>query len=170
MPRYLRTTISAAALLVAAVSGLAARPVASPAARTETAFLTMAGRDTFCLEQYRRVGNIVSGTLMVRHPPRVFVHDYSIALGGDGLPTRYVMRYSTPGAPARPDLDSVTVDYGRDSATVAFFRRDSSFTRRIAVREGFPLLGQSFVGVELALMRLRRMGSDSSVIALHPPT
>ena len=170
VPRSIRSTLAAASLLAVAVSGLAGPQTASAAPPNETAFLTLAGRDTFCLEQYRRVGNVVSGTWTVLHPPRVFVHDYSIALGTDGLPTRYVMRYSTPGAPNRPDLDSVAVDYGRDSATVAFFRRDSSFTRRIAVREGFPLLGQSFVGVELALMRLRRMGSDSSVIALHPPT
>jgi len=106
----------------------------------------------------------------VLHPPGVFVHDYHITVGDDGVPTRYTMKFSTPGAPTPPDLDSLIVTYGRDSSTLLFVMRDSSFTRRIAMHEGFPLLGQSFVGVELALMRLRRMHVDSAMITLHPPS
>jgi len=136
---------------------------------TPTSFVTMVGKDTFCLEQYVRTGNVVSGTWVVMHPPGVYVHDYRITLGDDGIPTRYVMKYSTPGSPT-PDLDSLTVVYGRDSAELRFFDRDSSFTRRIAMHEAFPLLGQSFVGVELVLTRLRRMHVDSTTITLHPPS
>jgi len=135
-----------------------------------TAFLTTIGKDTFCLEQYSRAGNVISGTWVVLHPPGVFVHDYAITLSNDGLPVRYTMKYSTPGAPTPPNLDSLAVAYGRDSASLTFFLRDSSITRRIAMHEGFPLLGQSFVGVELALTRLRRLRADSSTIALHPPS
>src|SRR5262249_25034952 len=51
-----------------------------------------------------------------------------------------------------------------------FFERDSAYTRRIAMHEAFPLLGQSFVGVELALTRLRRMHLDSTTVTLHPPS
>jgi len=137
---------------------------------TTTAFLTTVGNDTFCLEKYRREGNIISGTWFVMHPPGVYVHDYVITLDDDGRPTRYTMKYSVPTAPNPPDLDSLTVVYGRDSANLAFFVHDSSFTRRIPIHEGFPLLGQSVVGVELALERLRRMHVDSSTIALHPPS
>jgi hypothetical protein len=104
------------------------------------------------------------------HPPGVFVHDYRITLDQDGLPTRYTMKYSTPGAPTPPDLDSLTVVYGRDTASLRFFTRDSSFERPIAMHEAFPLLGQSFVGVELALTRLRRRHVDSTTITLHPPS
>ncbi len=150
--------------------GQTATPPPPPPPPPETAFLTTVGTDTFCLEQYRRTGNIISGTWVVLHPPGVFVHDYRITLGTGGLPERYVMKYSTPGAATAPDLDSLTVVYGRDSANVQFFTRDSSFTRRIALHEGFPLLGQSYVGLELALLRLRKMHVDSSVIALHPPS
>src|SRR5690349_12654911 len=128
----------------------ATRPGASPQTANTTAFLTTIAKDTFGLEQYSRAGNVISGTWLVLHPPGVFVHDFRITLGGDGLPVRYAMRYSTPGAPTPPDLDSVTVTYARDSAALVFFLGDSSLTRRIAIREGFPLLGQSFVGVELA--------------------
>ena len=144
--------------------------VAQTATPTATAFLTTIGKDTFCLEQYTRAGNAISGTWVVLHPPGVFVHDYRITLGNNGLPARYTMKYSTPGAPTPPDLDSVTVIYGRDSASLEFFRRDSSFTRRMAMHQAFPLLGQSFVGVELALMQLRSMRVDSSTITLHPPS
>jgi hypothetical protein len=146
-------------------------PVDARGARsTTTAFLTTVGKDTFCLEQYSRTGNIISGTWAVIHPPGVFVHDFVITLADDGLPARYAMKYSIPGAPTPPDLDSLAVVYERDSASLEFFLRDSSFTRRIPMHEGFPLLGQSFVGVELALKRLRAMHVDSSTIALHPPS
>lgn len=135
-----------------------------------TSFVTTIGKDTFCLEQYSRVGNVVSGTWVVMHPPGVYVHDYRITLDKDGFPARYTMAYSTPGSLTSPQLDSLAVTYGRDSADLRFFQRDSSFTRRIAMHEAFPLLGQSFVGVELALTRLRRMHVDSTTITLHPPS
>jgi hypothetical protein len=137
---------------------------------TPTSFVTTIGKDTFCLEQYSRIGSVVSGSWVVMHPPGVFVHDYQITLDQDGLPARYTMKYSTPGALTPPDLDSLTVTYGRDSASLRFFTRDSSFARPIAMHEAFPLLGQSFVGVELALTRLRRMHVDSTTITLHPPS
>jgi len=163
----------AAALLVATWPMRGVHHPAPPlhlVASTPTAFRTTVGKDTFCLEQYVRDGNVVTGTWTVLHAPGVFLHDYRIVLGDDGLPVRYTMKYSTPGAPTPPNLDSLAVLYGRDSATLTFFRRDSAITRRIAMHEGFPLLGQSFVGVELALMRLRKMGLDSSTITLHPPS
>lgn len=137
---------------------------------TPTAFLTTIGKDTFCLEQYSRAGNVISGTWTVLHPPGVFVHDYRITLDDNGLPVRYTMKYITPGAPTPPDLDSLTVAYGRDSTTLEFFMRDSTFTRHVAMHDAFPLLGQSYVGVELALTRLRRMHADSTSITLHPPS
>jgi len=137
---------------------------------TTTALLTTAGKDTFCLEQYSRNGNVITGTWVVLHPPGVYVHDYVITLGNDGLPARYTMKYSVPSEATPQRLDSLSVVYGRDSARLEFFLRDSSFTRRIPIHEGFPMLGQSFVGVELALERLRGMHVDSSTIALHPPS
>jgi len=137
---------------------------------TPTSFVTTIGKDTFCLEQYSQTGNVISGTWVVMHPPGVYVHDYRITLDQNGLPARYTMKYSTPGSLTAPDLDSLTVTYGRDSASLRFFTRDSSFTRPIAMHEAFPLLGQSFVGLELALTRLRRMHVDSTTITLHPPS
>jgi hypothetical protein len=156
-------------LHLAAFAGLCLAPCLLSQS-TPTTFLTTTGKDTFCFEQYSRKGNVVSGTWVVMHSPGVFVHDYTIALSSDGLPTHYTMKYTTPGEPNPPQLDSLDVVYGRDSATIAFILKDSSYTRRVAMRDAFPLLGQSYVGVELALMRLRRMQADSASVTLHPPT
>jgi hypothetical protein len=152
-------------------ASLALLPVALAAqSATPTAFVTTIGKDTFCLEQYTRTGNLVSGTWVVLHPPGVYVHDYHITLNDAGLPTRYTMKYSTPGSPTPADLDSLIVVYSRESATLTFVMPDSSYTRRLAMHEAYPLLGSSFVGVELALTRLRRMHVDSATITLHPPS
>jgi len=62
--------------------------VAQTTAPTATAFLTTIGKDTFCLEQYSRAGNVISGTWVVLHPPGVFVHDYRIILGNDSVPVQ----------------------------------------------------------------------------------
>lgn len=137
---------------------------------TPTTFLTTVGKDTFCFEQYSRKGNVVSGTWVVMHSPGVYVHDYTITLSDDGLPTHYTMKYSTPGDPNPPQIDLFDVAYGRDSATIAFSGKDSSSTRRLAMHDAFPLLGQSWVGIELALTRMRRLHVDSTSVTLHPPT
>ena len=134
------------------------------------AFLTTTGKDTFCLEQYTRTGNVVSGTWVVFHAPGVFAHDYHITLGPDGLPVRYTMKYTTPGAPTKPNLDSVIVEYGRDTATYTLVLKDSTMTRRVPMRDAFPTLGQSWVGLELGLARLRRLGVDSGGIVTNAPT
>jgi hypothetical protein len=136
---------------------------------SHAAFVTTVGKDTFCLEQYTRNGDVVSGTWVVFHPPGVFVHDYHVTLGPGGVPLRYTMKYSTPGAP-KPDFDSVIVEYGRDTAFYTIVLRDSVMTPRVPAREAFPTLGQSWVGLELGLMRLRRMGVDSGVIVTNAPS
>jgi hypothetical protein len=145
-------------------------PVLPAQATPPTAFVMTAGKDTFGLEQYVRRGNVISGTWVVLHPPGVYVHDYRIWLDDTGLPVRYTMKYSTPGAPTPPDLDSLTVTYGRDSASLVFILKDSTFTRRIAMHQAFPLLGQAYVGVELALARLRRIHLDSAIVTFHAPS
>ena len=134
------------------------------------AFVTTVGKDTFALEQYTRSGNVISGTWVVFHPPGVFAHDYHVTLSPDGAALRYTMKYSTPGAPTKPDFDSVIVEYRRDTATYALVLRDSTMTRRVAMRGAFPNLGQSWVGLELGLASLRRSGVDSGVIVLNEVT
>ena len=157
------TSIAGAALISLLATGLAQGQIVH-------AFVTTTGKDTFCVEQYTRRGNVVSGTWVVFHPPGVFAHDYRLTLNPDGVPVRYTMKYSTPGAPTKPDLDSVIVEYGHDTAVYTMVFKDSTATRRLPMRNAFPTLGQSWVGLELGLAWVRRTGIDSSVIIMNAPT
>ena len=66
--RPLRIASTLLSLVPAALPAQSATPA-------PTAFLTTIGKDTFCLEQYTRAGNVISGSWVVMHPPGVFVHD-----------------------------------------------------------------------------------------------
>jgi hypothetical protein len=109
----------------------------------------------------------VTGSWVVLHPPGVYVHDYRITLGDDGLPKHYTMKYGEPLAITPPGLDSVVLEYGRDTVTYTFAMRDSTFGRTVALHEAFPFLGQSLVGLDLALRRLRAAHADSGVIVAN---
>jgi hypothetical protein len=146
---------------------LSASATPRTAAAQSTSLLAMAGADTFSFERYERHGNVVTGSWVVLHPPGVYVHEYRITLGNDGLPMHYTMKYGEPLADTPPGLDSVVVDYGRDTVTYTFTTRDSTFGRKVALHEAFPFLGQSLVGLDLALRRLRAAHADSGVIVAN---
>jgi len=95
------------------------------------AVLTTVGTDTFAFERYARQGNVVTGSWVVLHPPGVYVHDYRITIGADGFPVHYSMKYSEPLADSPSALDSVVLDYGRDTVAYTFVSRDSTFTRKV---------------------------------------
>jgi hypothetical protein len=143
---------------------LSAVAIPRPTTAQSASLLAMAGADTFSFERYERRGNVVTGSWVVLHPPGVYVHDYRITLGDDGLPRHYTMKYGEPLADTPPGLDSVVVDYARDTVTYVFTTRDSTFGRKVALHEAFPFLGQSLVGLDLALRRLRAAHADSGVI------
>jgi hypothetical protein len=152
------------------------RPLALLAAAAQTpgsptaVFVGTRGGDTISLERYSRTGNTITGTWWAIHPNGVFVHEYTIVLSADGLPVRYNMEYSTPGVPIPPgSFTGVTIRYGPDTATYVM-RQDRPDTTRLAMRGAFPLLGQSVVGLELALERMRAARTDSGIIQLNPPT
>jgi hypothetical protein len=154
--------------LIAALFVLGTTSTRTIAAQT-AAVLTTVGTDTFSFERYARRGNVVTGTWVVLHAPGVYVHDYRITLGPDGLPVHYSMKYSVPIAlsDTPPALDSVALEYGRDTVTYTFVSRDSTFTRKAVLHEAFPFLGQSIVGLDLALRRLRAAHADSGVIVAN---
>lgn len=137
---------------------------ARPAAAQNAALITLAGTDTFCFERYARQGNVITGSWVVMHPTGVYVHEYRIDVGPDGLPVRYRMIYKEPTTTARRDLDSAVVVYTRDTVSYAFVGRDSTITRKVALHEAFPFLGQSMVGLDLAMRRLRAAHAESGVI------
>lgn len=138
-----------------------------PAAAQDGAVLTTIGNDTLCFERYTRHGNIITGSWVVMHPPGVYIHDYRIVVDRDGLPVHYSMVYREPLADTPVGLDSVAIDYARDSITYTFTTRDSAFKRTVALHEAFPFLGQSVVGLDLAMRRLRAAHADSGVVVAH---
>jgi hypothetical protein len=156
------TAILTAFLVLCAAS---IRPVAAQAA----AVLTTSGTDTLSFERYARHGNVVTGTWVALHAPGVYVHKYRMTLGSDGLPVHYSMKYSVPISrdATPPDLDSVVVDYGRDTVTYTFVSSDSTLTRKVALHEALPFLGQSMVGLDLGLRRLRAARADFGVIVAN---
>jgi Domain of unknown function (DUF3471). len=135
----------------------------------EASLLTTVGADTLCFEHYVRHGNVVTGSWVVLHAPGVYVHNYRITLGADGRPVHYSMKYSVPVSleSTPPALDSVVLDYERDTVTYTFVSRDSTFTHKVALHEAFPFLGQSMVGLDLGLRRLRAAHADSGVIVAN---
>lgn len=81
----------------------------------------------------------------------------------------YSMKYSVPVSleEAPSGIDSVFLDYGRDTVAYTFVSRDSTLTRNVPLHEAFPFLGQSMVGLDLALRRLRAAHADSGVIVAN---
>ena len=154
----------------AVVALLAVPPTVEAQANRTISLLTTVGKDTLCFEQYTRIGDVVTGSWVVMHPPGVFVHDYRIVLDRDGIPTRYEMKYSEPLSATPPALQSMSIDYGRDTATYVMTLRDSVVTQKVALHEAFPLLGQSFVGLDLAMQRVRRGHMDTATVVLNAPT
>lgn len=152
------------ATLLLLLNGIGA---AHPAAAQNGAVMTLRGTDTLSFERYSRTGNVVTGSWVVMHPPGVFVHDYHILIGADGLPVRYSMVYRVPLDKAQQGLDSVVINYTRDTVTYKFVRGDSSETTSVALHEAFPFLGQSFVGLDLALRRLRAAHADTGTVQAH---
>ncbi len=151
-------------IIAAVVLLLGVSAVPRPATAQDAALVTTIGNDTLCFERYTRRGNVVTGSWVVMHPPGVYVHDYRLTLGADGLPVHYSMKYSEPLADPQPAFDSVVVDYGRDTVTYTFTDRDSTITRKVALHEALPFLGQSMLGVDLALRRLRAAHADLGVV------
>jgi hypothetical protein len=157
-------------VLSSALAALATVTAAERASAQDAAFVTTVGKDTLSFERYGRTGNVVTGSWVVLHAPGVYVHDYRMTLDTGGLPVHYAMKYCVPLADARPSLDSVIVDYTRDTVAYCFVTRDSTFGRKFAVHEAFPFLGQSVVGLDVTLRRLRATHADSGTIVAHEPS
>ena len=167
MPRRSLRTLLRFTLLTTAFPAIA---IAQPAG-TAT-FISTLGKDTIAFEQYARSGNVIKGTWVIAQQLGVFVHDYATTLHPDGTPARYelrVTRLGMSGAPEAADAGSWTIDYGPDTTTYVT-AADSVVTRKVAMRNAYPLLGESLVGLELALARLQSTHIDSSIITLHSPT
>lgn len=162
--RVMRTTsvLAIGALSIAIVAS------AAGAQRKTSAFLTLSGSDTAGYEQFERTGSEVRGVWIVQHAG-VVLHDYTLTLDTAGIPMRFTMRVTNPGATKPAATQIFTIDFGRDSATFTA-SGDSSYTKRVALANAYPLLGQSVAALELAVQHLRRTHADSTLLVLAPVT
>jgi hypothetical protein len=129
-----------------------------------TAFLTVRGKDTIGVEQYERVGNTVTGTV-VSHQGGIVVHDFVLTLGADGLPVRFEMSLSFPDATGNiaPTDIRYALEFGADSATLLTGRKNPE-TQHVAIKGGaYPAFG-NMLGYDLGLQRLRAAHADSGAI------
>jgi hypothetical protein len=166
----LRSIVVRTVLAATLMSGVA---VAQSA--TTGAFVITLGSDTTAVEQYTRVGNIITGDLVVRLGGTVVNH-YQLTLNPDGTPAILVV------TPRRADGSVVPRGYNTarstftaDSVVSVITADTTSMTRRIAAPRAFPLVGvglaPSMAMYEVMFSKLRAEKADSeSFVAVSPLT
>jgi hypothetical protein len=159
-----RHWVATTALVIPFAAFLTTRLAAqrAEALRADTSsFVTVQGKDTVAIEQYVRIGNMITGA-WIQHQGGVYRHDYSLVLRDDGWPAQYVMTLYT----SRPHTFLLSVTYGSDSATRIMVRDSIAVTERVVTQKAFPQGALSVAGLALALERVRRMQVDSTAIPL----
>lgn len=138
------------------------------------AFIIRLGDDTTAVERFARTtGNagVSYSVEQVLRSPRTGLRHTHLELGPDGeIGTIFLMHHQIDAAADAPLLASSKLTYVGDSASVEVRRGDSATTRRIAALKGaIPTLPQSFLGYELAAMRMRALGRDSMTFSFLNP-
>src|SRR5439155_3885910 len=104
------------------------------------------------------------GDLITRGGGTVINH-YVITLGPNGGPARLELTQRKVDASIPPNAPNyVTVAYGPDTMTTVIMR-DSAITRALAVKDAFPVFGNSMAAYEIFLSRLRATKADSGAVA-----
>jgi len=152
---------------------LAAAPLALGAqSRQPTgAFIVRLGTDTTAVERFTRSGNAYQVEQALRSPRTSFRHTHLEVTPTGHVATTFLMLHSIDN-PSGPLLGSTKLTHGAgDSATVETKQGDSMTTRRVPLPAGaIPSLPQSFLGYELAAMRMRASKADSMSITLVNPS
>jgi hypothetical protein len=135
------------------------------------AFVVTLGADTVSAERFTRTASRLEGDVFQRAPmPRV-TH-YTIALDGQGRPTRSEVRTRRPDGtpmPGNAPLGSV-VTFRADSAFAEVQRADSTSRFAAAAPAGtLPSVGGSWAIYELVTAGLRAAGRDSGDVMLWGP-
>src|SRR5688572_23400744 len=170
-------------LLIAAVAGGCANATSQAAANQIAAndtpegaahagaFVVRLGSDTIVVEKFARSGNSYSVEQALRSPtPRMFHTHIAITPTGDVAEMNY-MQHRIGAAMDAPLIASTDVKVTGDSATLLGKRGDSTVVnRKVAVPAGaMPTLPSSYLGYELASMRLVASGRDSMQASLLGP-
>jgi len=125
-------------------------------------YLSVRGKDTTDIEQYRQVRDTIFG-VWVETGPDIAVHNYWVALGPDGLPTSYAIKVTHPYGDRPPVSLNQHTTFGGDTAAV-LDSVPAVGLQRIAIHGGaFPEI--NFVlHFDLGLARLRAAGAKSGSI------
>lgn len=166
-PRAVAAALAALPIVVACSTASTAIPAPAPVATTT--LVTRLGTDTVALEQYTRTAAHIEGTL-VTHLPATRISRYSVEFGPNGAPTRANLSVRDGnGAPLAGGLQSLSVRYGRDSATFVGHRSASDTSQAFALRGPvLPSLPYSYGLYEVALARLSIIARDSIEFANVP--
>ena len=135
------------------------------------AFVVRLGSDTIVVEKFAKSGNAYSVEQALRSPtPRMFHTHLVVTPAGDLAEMNY-MQHRIGAAMDAPLLASTDVKVVGDSATLLGKRGDSTVVnRKVAVPPGtLPTLPSSYLGYELASMRLVASGRDSIQARLLGP-
>ena len=159
--------LAAIAALATALPAAAQQPAPAPTG----AFIVRLGTDTTAVERFTRTGNAWAVEQARRSPRTGFFHTHvELTPAGDVGEVYYMNHGIGKGAP--PLLATWRMRAaGGDSARVEIQRgTDSVRTRRATLRAGMiPNLPGSFLGYEMAAMRMRAAKSDSMDVMFVGP-
>lgn len=167
VPRAAAVALAALPVVVACSTASTAIPAPVPIATTT--LLARLGTDTVALEQYTRTATHMEGTLVTRLPA-TRISRYSVEFGPNGAPTRATLSVRDgSGAPLSGGLQSLSVRFGRDSATFVGHRSASDTSHAFALRGlVLPSLPFSYGLYEVGLARMSRVARDSIEFANVP--
>lgn len=157
------------------ITALATAPaLAAQQGEHSGAFIIRLGNDTTAVERFARTtgdAGLSYNVEQVLRSPRTDLRHTHLELGRDGeIGTVFLMHHQIDAPVDAPLLASSKLTYAGDSASIEVRRGESATTRRIAALKGaIPTLPQSFLGYELAAMRMRSLGRDSMTFTFLNP-
>jgi hypothetical protein len=149
----LRRHVSLAAMLA----------IASRASAQISSFVTTLGHDTLSLEQYRRVGDTITGDWVTVYGG-IMYHHYTITLRPDGTVSRYTLSLHRVSGKEEGTINLAMV---ADSLIVTSTMSKDSI-QRLAVPAEAAFFSTTVAPFEAMVMRARAIGQDSTAIVAVP--
>ncbi len=143
-------------------------PARSQTAPSRGALIVRLGQDTVSVERFTRGADRMEGEILLR-PGGTSLIRYRADLDPNGRVTGFTFRrHRIEGDQAVFDGTEGRLVLERDSATVEIRRDTVTRRRRMAAREGVPLLPDAFALYELWLPRAVRARDSMAVIVVSP--
>ncbi|MGV3708775.1 MAG: hypothetical protein ACO1Q7_08035 [Gemmatimonas sp.] len=134
---------------------------------TSGGFVATLGKDTVAFEQYTRTGNVLTGDYVTVQGGVTASH-YVIKFDVNNMPSELVLtQMRGDGSPIPGGPSSVKMTVGEAETTVDILK-EPPVHRKFAVKLPYPLLGTSIAMFEVAMQRLRTLGTDSVSFAGLP--